>query len=69
MSPALAGGFFTTEPAGKPSFRVFDSAMILYKMGTLFHCSPNQLLLRMDNDVTLVFFRYNTATLVTPLSA
>ena len=24
MSPVLAGGFLTTRPLGKPSFRVFD---------------------------------------------
>ena len=68
MSPILAGGFFTTEPAGKPSFLVFDRAIILYKMGTMFHCWPNQLLLRMDSDVTLAFFTYNPARLLTPLS-
>ena len=27
MSPALAGGFFTTEPAGKPSVVIFKRTL------------------------------------------
>ena len=31
MSPALAGGFFTTEPSGKPGTAVFFSKNVFNK--------------------------------------
>ena len=41
MSPALAGGFFTAEPSGKPSHIVFAGHKMLFfswLFSTIFKC-------------------------------
>ena len=35
MSPALAGGFFTTEPSGKPSMHVYSAQINFKTMNSL----------------------------------
>ena len=53
MSPALAGGFFTTEPLGR---RPQDGAHVYFRsMGDTVYSSGNNLYLRMDLKGEMIF--------------
>ena len=44
VSPALAGGFFTTEPPGKPQYhKLLDLKRVYRKAGPLFTLSSSEL--------------------------
>ena len=53
VSPALAGGFFTTEPPGKPS-KLFKNCILCYSSIYI-----NFLFISLGNILTCPLFLYN----------
>ena len=58
LSPALAGGFFTTEPSGKPILTLATS-IVMWLVPSLFNNASATMITKPDKDTTTEQLSFN----------